>query len=79
MGLLLEGSPLEIPIRRNLMSQAGDTIFHPRPELRNLLAWAQFIKSGHSTEDIETKFRSRAPSMNKMYAFKWRLFTSWWR
>jgi hypothetical protein len=40
---------------------------------------AQFIKSGLSTEDIETILQSRAPSMNKLYAFKWRLFTSWCR
>ncbi|XP_048030341.1 uncharacterized protein LOC125257733 [Megalobrama amblycephala] len=36
---ILDGSPWEIPVRRDLLSQAGGTIFHPRPELWNLWAW----------------------------------------
>ncbi|KAI2660026.1 ORF V: Enzymatic polyprotein [Labeo rohita] len=35
---LLNGSPWEIPVRRDLLSQAGGTILHPRPELWKL--WA---------------------------------------
>ncbi len=34
---LLDGSPWEIPVRRDLLSQAG--IFHPRPELWKLWVW----------------------------------------
>ncbi len=30
---LLDGSPLELPVRRDLLSQAGGSIFHPQPEL----------------------------------------------
>ncbi len=30
---LLEDSPWEIPIRRDLLSQAGGTICHPRPDM----------------------------------------------
>ncbi len=37
--VLLEASPWEIPIRRDLLSQAGGTIFHPRPELWKLWLW----------------------------------------
>ncbi|KAI2655945.1 hypothetical protein H4Q32_012739 [Labeo rohita] len=33
---LLDGSPWEIPVRRNVLSQAGGTILHPRPELWKL-------------------------------------------
>ncbi|CAM4654716.1 unnamed protein product [Leuciscus chuanchicus] len=36
---LLDGHPLELPVRRDLLSQAGGSIFHPRPELWNLWAW----------------------------------------
>ncbi len=38
---------------------------------------AQLIASGLSTEVVETILQSRAPSMKKLYALKWRLFTSW--
>jgi len=36
---LLEGPPLEIPVRRDLLSQADGGILHPRPELWRLWAW----------------------------------------
>ncbi len=38
---------------------------------------AQLIASGLSTEAVETILQSRAPSPRKLYALKWRLFTSW--
>ncbi len=38
---------------------------------------AQLIESGLSTEVVETILHSRAPSMRKLYALKWRVFTSW--
>ncbi len=38
---------------------------------------AQLIVSGLSTEVVETILQSRAPSTRKLYALKWRLFTSW--
>ncbi len=38
---------------------------------------AQLIDSGPSTEVFETILHSRAPSMRKLYALKWRVFTSW--
>ncbi len=38
---------------------------------------AQLIDSGLSTEVVETILHSRAPSMRKHYALKWRIFTSW--
>ncbi len=36
---LLDGSPWAIPVRRDLLSQAQGTVFHPRPELWNLHVW----------------------------------------
>ncbi len=38
---------------------------------------AQLIASGLSPEVVETILQSRAPSTRKLYALKWRLFTSW--
>ncbi|KAI2644504.1 Transposon Ty3-G Gag-Pol polyprotein [Labeo rohita] len=38
---------------------------------------AQLIASGLSTEVVETILHSRAPSTRKLYALKWKLFTSW--
>ncbi len=37
---------------------------------------AQLVVSGLSTEVVETILQSRAPSTRKLYALKWRLFTS---
>ncbi len=37
------------------------------------------MASGLSTKVVETIFQSRAPSMRKRYALKWKLFTSWCR
>ncbi len=34
---LLDGSPCEIPVRRDLLSQAG--VYHPRPEMWKLWGW----------------------------------------
>ncbi len=38
---------------------------------------AQLTDSGFSTEVVETILHSRAPSTRKLYALKWRVFTSW--
>lgn len=35
------------------------------------------MKNGLSTEVVETILQSRAPSTRKLYALKWKLFTSW--
>ncbi len=36
---LLDVPPLELPVRKDLLSQAGGSIFHPQPELWKLWAW----------------------------------------
>ncbi|KAI2644945.1 ORF V: Enzymatic polyprotein [Labeo rohita] len=38
---------------------------------------AHLLASGLSTEVVETILQSRAPSTRKLYALKWKLFTSW--
>jgi hypothetical protein len=44
--LLLAGPPWQIPLRRDLLSQAGGSVLHPRPELWKLWVWPL---RGHST------------------------------
>ncbi len=38
---------------------------------------SQLIDSGLSTKVVKTIFHSRSPSMRKLYALKWRVFTLW--
>ncbi len=78
---LLDGSSWEIPVRRDLLTQAEGMILHPRHGVVETGSvapeGAHLIASGLSTEVVETIFQSRAPSTRKLYALKWRLFTSW--
>ncbi|KAL0149293.1 hypothetical protein M9458_055331 [Cirrhinus mrigala] len=78
---LLDGSPWEIPVRRDLLSQAGGSILHPPAGAVEALGvapeGAHLLASGLSTEVVETILQSRAPSTRKLYALKWKLFTSW--
>ncbi len=36
---LLDGPPLVLPVKKDLLSQAGGSIFHPQPELWKLWVW----------------------------------------
>ncbi|KAJ8364945.1 hypothetical protein SKAU_G00137760 [Synaphobranchus kaupii] len=36
---LLDGTPWELPVRRDLLSQAGGSLFHPFPQGLQLWAW----------------------------------------
>ncbi|KAI2661494.1 Gag-Pro-Pol polyprotein [Labeo rohita] len=78
---LLDGSPWQILVRRDLLSQAGGTILHPLPRAVKSVSvtpeGAQLIVSGLSTEVAETILQSKAPSTRKLCGLKWRLFTSW--
>ncbi|KAL0168374.1 hypothetical protein M9458_036596, partial [Cirrhinus mrigala] len=78
---LLDGSPWEIPVRKDLLSQAGGSILHPRAGAVEALGvaseGAHLLAFGLSTKVVETILQSRAPSTRKLYALKWRLFTSW--
>ncbi len=77
---LLDGPPLELPVRWDLLSQAGGLIFQPQPELWKLWAWPLRGTSSYAgllTEIVETILHSRAPSTRKHYVLKWKVFTSW--
>ncbi|KAL0150616.1 hypothetical protein M9458_054077, partial [Cirrhinus mrigala] len=50
--------------------------FHPSPPARAVEALG-VAPEGLSTEVVETILQSSAPSTRKLYALKWRLFTSW--
>ncbi len=57
----------------------GARYLTPHPELWKLWAWplrGQLIDSGLSTGVVETILHSRAPSTRKLYALKWKVFTS---
>ncbi len=77
---LLDGSPWEIPSGGSPLTDGGyDTSPPPGVVVAVGVApeGAQLIASGPSTEVFETILQSRAPSMRKLYALKWKLFTSW--
>ncbi len=78
---LLDGPPLELPVRRDLLSQAGGLEIPPPTRTVETVGLAsegvQLIDSGLSTEVVETILHSRAPSTRKLNALKWRVFTSW--
>ncbi len=79
---LLAGSLWEIPLRQDMLSQAWGMIWHPRPDLWKLgvvSEWRELICPGLSAEATETIINSRAVSMRRLYAFKWKLFTTWCR
>ncbi len=70
---LLDGPPLELTVRGLDISPQTRTV-----ETVGLASeGAQLIDSGLSTEVVETILHSRAPSTRKLYALKWRVFTSW--
>ncbi|KAI2645137.1 Transposon Ty3-G Gag-Pol polyprotein [Labeo rohita] len=72
---LLDGSPWEIPVRGDLLSSSP-----PAGAVEALgvaSEGAHLLASGLSTEVVETILQSRAPSTRKLYALKWKLFTSW--
>ncbi|XP_067247019.1 uncharacterized protein [Chanodichthys erythropterus] len=72
---LFHGSPMELPLRQDLLSQAGGTILHPRPEMWKLWAWP--LRGQGSYSFVETILQSRDPSTRKLYMYKWKLFATW--
>ncbi len=80
---LLDSSPWEVPIRRDLLSQAGGAILHPPPGVMENVGvapeGAQLVASGLPAEVVETILQFRAPSTRKVYTLKWKFFTSWCR
>ncbi|KAL0183805.1 hypothetical protein M9458_019501, partial [Cirrhinus mrigala] len=68
-------------VRRDGVSLLGGYHLAPPPGAMEAVGvaseGAQLIASGLSTEVVETILQSRAPSTRKLYALKWKLFTSW--
>ncbi len=65
--LVLTAAPWPITLRRDLLSQANGTIWHPQPEL-----WAVLPESMPNTIS-----QARVPSMRRLYALKWSVFSAW--
>ncbi len=78
---LLDWPLLELPVRRDLLSQAGGLDISPSSRTIGNVGLAsegaQLINSGLSTKVVETILHYRAPSTRKLYALKWKVFTSW--
>ncbi len=67
---LLKAAPWLIPLRRDLLSQANGTIWHPRPELWALHVWLL-------DSVLNTMVEARTLSTRRLYALKWYIFSTW--
>ncbi len=75
---LLEAAPWPIPLRRDLLSQANGTIWHPWPELWALHVWPlNGSLSGLPERVLNMMAEARAPSTWRLYALKWSVFSTW--
>src|SRR4029434_10236874 len=63
--------PWELPVRRDLLTQAHRTVWHPHPE------WCRLIASGLSDAVVATIQSARAVSTQALYTLKWRSFERW--
>ncbi len=73
---LLTAAPWPIPLKRDLLSQANGTIWHPQPELWALHLWP--LDGSLQTFPRVCKIsQARAPSTRRLYALKWSVFTTW--
>ncbi len=73
---LFTAAPWPIPLRRDLLSQANRTMWHPRPELSAHLASRWELTD--LPESIQnTISQARAPSTRRLYTLKWSVFSAW--
>ncbi len=72
-----DSSPWPMPLRRDLLSQANGTIWHPRPELWALYIWPLNGSLLASQRVLNTISEARAPSTRHLYALKWSVFSTW--
>ncbi len=63
---LLDDSPWEVPVRRDLLSQAGGAILHPRPELWKLWVWP-LRGTAHSFWSPSWGGRDHSPIQSSLY------------
>ncbi len=72
---LLTAAPWPVPLRRDLLSQANGTIWHPRPELWALYIWP--LNGSLPERVLKTISEARAPSTRRLYTLKWYIFSTW--
>ena len=77
---LVTASPIQLPCKEDLLSQAHDTVFHPNIEMPRLHVWRL------SGNQFETEFseyatfcisNAKRESTNKVYSLKWKKFCHW--
>ncbi len=72
--LLAIAPPWQIPLRRDLLSQRGGTLRHPRPDLWNLHVWDAEVLVWLPPEVVNTIISARAPSTRHAYRLNWNLY-----
>ncbi len=78
--LLATAPPWQIPLRRDLLSQRGGTLWHPRLDLWNLHVWSLWdaeVLGWLPPSVVNTITSARAPSTRHAYRLKWNLFVDW--
>ncbi|KAL0197543.1 hypothetical protein M9458_006083, partial [Cirrhinus mrigala] len=68
--ILLVTPPWQIPLRKDLLTQRGGTLWHPCPDLWKLHVWSL----DGMRKVVDTIASARAQSMRHAYALKWNLF-----
>ncbi len=75
---LLKAAPWPIPLRRNLLSQANGTIWHPRARVMGPACVAARREPFVLPERVlNTMAEARAPSTRHLYTLKWAIFSTW--
>ncbi len=74
--LLATAPPWQIPLRRELLSQRGGTLWHPR-SLRMVPGWDAEVLGGLPPAVVNTITSTRALSTRHAYRLKWNLFVDW--
>ncbi len=76
---LLKAAPWPIPLRKDLLSQANGTIWHPRPELWPITACVGARREPFILPErvLNTMAEARAPSTRRLYALKLSIFSAW--
>lgn len=67
-------APWTLPIRRNLLSQARQEIFHPHPQRLALCEWFNLRAGGLPPGVTETIQNARTPSTRSLNGRKWSIF-----
>ncbi len=73
---LLKAAPWPIHLKRDLLSQANGTIWHPWPELWALHLWLLNGSLFLPERVLNTMAEARAPSTRRLYSLKWSIFSA---